>query len=297
MNEKEQLIEVLDKAIKKYDAIMDSYNKRKYEIYEESNAGLPPTIDSMGRLHAPCDGYLFNTNDGRDEIYNKGEFLPEPESLEDMYFGKPETRQKIKTKRIFILETQKQDFKDLAEKASDQLTVSFSSSSWYDQKLDDKCTYVYIGGNASNLFYNDFIQMQDELMADLKKKVKDALSPLEDQKEATIQGVIVGIRLVEDNYAPSYGQPVFKQECLIKLEQGNILSGTLSKKMQEVIPEDQESVDFLIGKKIEMVAEIRSQKSDNTKGYYKSPKKIVIKDENDLVLGKKKEVKRKIKMS
>lgn len=295
--EKKQLEKILEEAINKYNDIIENYNKRKYNAYTDYNDGLSPNIDICGRLHAPCDGYVFSNNGGIEEVYNKGEFLPEPESLEDFFFGQKDQRINKKSKKILILESQKKNFKDLAEKAGEQFTVSFSSSSWYVQKFDDSCTYVYIGGNAATLFYNDFIEQQNKMLNNIKNSVDESMPVMEDQREADIKGIIVGIRLVEDNYASTYNNIVFKKECLIKLDQGNVISGTLSKKMLEAIPENEESVDFLVGKKIEMKAEIRVQQSNNKKGYYKSPKQIVIKDENDQILGKKKEVKRKLKIS
>lgn len=53
--------------------------------YSEANNGMAPTVDSLGRYHAPCDGYVISdtwasqcTGDYYGRAFGRGEYLPIP---------------------------------------------------------------------------------------------------------------------------------------------------------------------------------------------------------------------------
>ena len=70
--------------------VHDRYDARIAKAIVDNNQ-LEPTVDSNGRLHAPCDNYFWIN----EQIYMGGNYLPEDEE----YFGRGETiKIKIATK-------------------------------------------------------------------------------------------------------------------------------------------------------------------------------------------------------
>lgn len=285
----EEIKEIALSAVKKYENVIERYQERKWQAYAECNQNLRPNIDKLGRLHAPADGYEYN--DG--SVYNKGEYLPDPEDEMREFFGSQINRTG-KVNRLLILEDQKQIFDNLNGKDIDNLKVEFSKNGWYNQDMDARCTYAYLSGPASTFLFNEVVNGQNDYLKNKKEEFKDSLSPIVADDEAKIKGEIVKIRIVEDSYASTHYNTVFKKECGIKLESGNIIFGTLSKKIADVVPVGEEFEKHLVGKKVEMSAKLIPKSSDPTTGYYKSPKQIKVFDEEGNEIKIKKE--RKLKL-
>lgn len=284
--EKDTLSNVVVDLVSKYKNIFDNHKARMIAGYSDQNNNLSPNIDKYGRLHAPIDGYSYSTN-GSEQLYNKGEFLPEIEDpLIDDFMSSSKTKADIKTKRILILESQKALFEELNIVAVDYLKVSFGNNSWYDKKMDAQCLYAYMSGKIANMFYNEIIETQNEKIKQLKEdRVKNA-EVLQEGEGISIKGQIVSANVVEDQFASNNYQIVFKQIIDIKLDNGCVITGSLTKKMKEVIPEEAENIDFMVGKKIEMIANIKTSPNKSFIGYYKNPKQIQIYDENNVLLSK-----------
>lgn len=279
-------------AVERYEGIIEKYQERKWQAYAECNQNIRPNIDNLGRLHAPTDGYEYS--DG--SVYNKGEYLPDPEDEMKEFFGSQINRTG-KVSRLLILEDQKEIFDRLNGKDIDNLKVEFSKSSWYNQDMDARCTYAYLSGPASTFLFNEVVNGQNEYLKNKKEEFKDSLVAIENNEAALIKGEIVKIRIVEDTFASTHYNTVFKKECGIKLETGNIIFGTLSKKISDIVPPGEEFEKHLVGKKIEMIAKLSPKNSDPTTGYYKSPKQIKLFDEKGVEIKIKKERKLKNNIS
>lgn len=74
----ESLFKELDVYLLESEKRAQSRVKRFNEELASANDGRQPTIDSLGRMHAPCDNYFF---DGR--LFLAGEFLHVPEDIRD----------------------------------------------------------------------------------------------------------------------------------------------------------------------------------------------------------------------
>lgn len=284
--EKDVLSNVVVDLVSKYKNIFDNYKARMIAGYSDQNNNLSPNIDKYGRLHAPTDGYAYSIN-GSEQLYNKGEFLPEIEDpLMDDFMNSSKTKPDIKTKRILILESQKALFEELNIVAVDYLKVSFGNNSWYDKNMDAQCLYAYMSGTIANMFYNEIIETQNEKIKQLKEDRAKNAEVLQEGEGISIKGQIVSANVVEDQFLSNSYNIVFKEIIDIKLDNGCVITGSLTKKMKEVIPEEAESIDFMIGKKIEMIANIKTSSKQSFRGYYKSPKQIQIYDENNVLLSK-----------
>lgn len=285
----EEIKSIALNAVERYEDIITKYQERKWQAYAECNQNIRPNVDKLGRLHAPNDGYEYS--DG--SVYNKGEYLPDPEDEMREFFG-TQINKTGKVNRLLILEDQKDIFERLNGKDIDNLKVEFSKNSWYNQNMDARCTYAYLSGPASTFLFNEVVNGQDEYLKNKKEEFKESLSIMEPNDEALIKGEIVKIRIVEDTYASTHYNTVFKKECGIKIESGNIIFGTLSKKIADIVPLGEEFEKHLVGKKIEMTAKLIPKNSDPTTGYYKSPKQIKIFDEKGVEIKIKKERKLQI---
>jgi hypothetical protein len=80
----DELKKELDRRIERRYRLQQERLDRVMERSEELNQGLEPTVDDMGRLHAPRDGYIFLDINGREEAYAGGEFLPMVEETTGM---------------------------------------------------------------------------------------------------------------------------------------------------------------------------------------------------------------------
>lgn len=73
------LVDALDSHAPKREAALRAREKRLEKMGSDLNDGLMPTLDSQGRLHAPCDGYAWTWEvEGHIncEPFLAGEFLP-----------------------------------------------------------------------------------------------------------------------------------------------------------------------------------------------------------------------------
>lgn len=73
------LVAALDSHAPKREAALRAREKRLEKMGSDLNDGLMPTLDSQGRLHAPCDGYAWTWEvEGHinREPFLAGEFLP-----------------------------------------------------------------------------------------------------------------------------------------------------------------------------------------------------------------------------
>ena len=289
METDEIIKKALEKSIERYKDMLLKYEERKYDAYAEANDFLPPTIDKFGRLHAPADGYSFG-----DKVFNKGEFLPEPETELDHFFG-TQKGVGVKMSKILIPETSKELFEELSNENenNDYFSAKFSSRSWYNDNLGQNATYVYISGMAAGFFNKEIEGEILRLKNEMKKDHEDSMSTLVDSDNFSIEGEIVKIRTIEDTFRSTNYQTFFKNELGIKLKNGNnIIYGTLPKKLDDATPDKESLEGFLVGKKVKMEAKLVVNRNDPKKGYYKSPKKIQLFN-NDEEISLKKKVSKK----
>lgn len=280
---KKSLIKAVDNAIEKYKNIESKYQERLCACYSEQNNNLSPNIDMFGRLHSPVDAYVFD-----DKIYNKGEYLPDQRDQLEAMFGLIPNNYKEKYQKVLILEDQKDIFKKaLGMVDDDKLRISFSEKSWLNKDVEANVTYVYFKGQIATFLANQIKEEQQNIMKEMENKRRETLSEVKSGEEQEIKGEILDIMIVEDEYASNSYQTVFKKLCLIKLEEGNQISGTLSKKIIDLVP-DEEDLDWLKGKKVNFVGNIIKSKKDPLKGYFKGPKKIQLFNENGVEIKKAK---------
>ena len=127
-------------------------NKALEEAALKANNGLAPTMDSLGRLHAPVNGYVWE-----DDIYQGGEYL----AIEG---GKVGMNSKTRIR--------------VSERLSDALKASSfsvkSGSTWVDNKTGIAVCYAYFTDltekEAMTIGYltNTFIDLTDSEAQELK---------------------------------------------------------------------------------------------------------------------------------
>lgn len=287
---KDVLIETINKGMKKYEERIEQYRERLLNAYAENNQMESPNVDKYGRLHAPSDGYSYDEN-----IYAKGEYLPEIDVDDENLFSNVQRNKNLKASRIKILKEQKELFNDFQMKSMDKVFVSFSENSWFDSNLNEEVTYVYLKGPLSGEISLEIEKLQNEYLNDIKEDHRKTLNSVLKEDGCEVSGVIVSAQTVEDEYNSTYYKIAFKNICSIKTEKGNILTGTLSKKLIDLIPEGEDGFDFLIGKKVSFIANISPYQNDELKGLFKSPKQIKVFNEDGQNLLEK--PKRKLKPS
>lgn len=238
-------------------AAADARMKRLCEAYAEENKGMTPILDSMGRLHAPCDGYelpnAYRTEYAREYdgvLFGKGEFLPIPLSNEEQFFGRKDfdptkfmISKRVKAPVDSIRELNDQNFPLLVE----------SGKSWEQNGLE--VAYAYLKGPWKDLVEAAAAHLESELQ---NKVVAEPEVYMEEGRH-TVTGKIAVIKPVND---PLYG-PSWKM--MVVTEQGHKLWGTRPSALTQ---EDQ-------GHIITFTAAF--SKGKNGMSYFKRPTKVMVK--------------------
>lgn len=81
----------MNNIIEVFAKIKNEYASRQAKLmaaFKEENSDIPPVVDSMGRLHAPVNGYMvpegWECDYGR--VYAAGQFIPIPKDPDSDYF-------------------------------------------------------------------------------------------------------------------------------------------------------------------------------------------------------------------
>lgn len=230
--------------------------KRIEEAYAESNGGIVPNVDRLGRFHAPCDGY-FITGCGEfrgnydDVLFGKGEFLPVPLDFEDEYFGvlstspnnyKAERRVKSTVSKI-------DEANEYCTQNEIQVQVK-AGKSWEQDGI--QLAYAYI--KARN------VGLAEAMKADLEyvpEVVEEAEVYFDEDCRMTVTGEIKFIKCYEGNYGPQW-------KMLVQTPEGHKLFGSAP---SNVADED-------IGKNVTFTAAM--QRGLNGLTYYKRPTKVIV---------------------
>lgn len=172
--------------------------------YSDANNGMPPTRDSKGRLHSPCDGYCPAWAETSD-LYRKGEYLPEPE----VEFGEQDYKPGFKypSYRVTLLAS---DAHLLANSEQYFCEIEMGRKSWIDGDFEF-CNVFIRGGNFAKQL-SDAIAQKYTLP---ESKKGDA--PV---GKSVVTGQIVKIKPVETMYGRQY-------KMMVKLDNGATVWGTL----------------------------------------------------------------------
>lgn len=203
------------------------YKARQARIeaaYSEANNGVPPTEDSKGRFHAPCDGYTISDRwadlcigDYYGKLFARGEYLPVPCTDEDHYDNR---QNKMDNMVQFSLKV-KAIVSDVAELKSMRVhgVLIETGKSWVEEC--GPVAYAYISGIPT---------LVRACVADLEsayaaKRVKGHEVYLEGKHK--VIGTLVATKV---QYDPLYG-PQYKM--LVTTAEGFKLWGTLPRSLSD----------------------------------------------------------------
>lgn len=269
---KEQIIKNLVKAnedyIKYITKVHISIQKRFSDALLENN-DLPPTIDSLGRFHAPCDGYM-DYDSGFE--YLKGQFIPMPE----VFFNGDET---IYHEYRGYKDGRQQHYSESLKCSGDMLDF-INSDEFKELQLCDvrkSRTWIYNGvencyvefGTFSKKLSNDIRRVMLEwsnhntrIEDENKQKVLEERAKLKGiapESKQTIRGVVLSSKITEGYYG-------FEHKMMVELENKSTVYGSVPKAI----------CDVEAGDEIEFSANFEHSKSDKTHSFYKRPTKAKI---------------------
>ena len=239
------------------------YSARRARIIAASanqNEGVEPTIDSYGRLHAPCDGY-----DWQDDIYGAGEFLKIPELSQDeceyydiLYMPKDgfaerySYKAKIKT-TVSVVEQIKAELSKLPV----AINVS-AGASW-----GEGVCYMYV--DAKSKRFIKAIESAASAIAPVEAKSNAVLSAGRQNIVATLKATF----MKEDRYNPHLSDLV----GIFERDDGATLFCNIGDSFKKLV---ESSIDELKGKRISFCAELIVNAKDQSKASCKRPTKVAI---------------------
>lgn len=225
----------------KYQALQD----RIMSAFESANQGKPVTIDCNGRFHAPCDGYLSAYCD---QVYAAGQFIPMPNTDETMQRGSTLYNAKI------MIAADDQDA--IREYARENFDVGFGKA--WNQAGSSVC-YAYIKGFSKTIM--TAINSAEQAVKALRKE--ETIKYNQETKETLKDGRynVTGkvIRIFASAYDNGY-QITYTQKMVVELEDGQIVTGTIPKKM-----------DAVVGEIVTFKATFEANKEDPTSGKFSRP--------------------------
>jgi len=253
----------LSAAIKEYVAQANAnYIAVRARIMEKAataNNDLRPTVDSYGRLHAPCEGYSWEG-----EVYGGGSYLPLPadfyEMLE-MITGKQyggAVSFKGKTTRI---KTTVGEAAEIAEACAAYAKVG-TGKVWDD----GVSCYCYIETSRDGL--DSLLKTYAEEAAEAEKADIEARRAAErllkgdaPEGRTAVKGKILAIK-EHERASYSYYDSGFDWKMLVEMENKSTVWGTVPS-----------SLDADVGDVVEFTATFEVAQNDKTHAYFKRPSK------------------------
>ena len=241
----QNLIDICETAkaieLAKYQALQD----RIMAAFESANQGKPVTIDCNGRFHAPCDGYQSAYCD---QVYAAGQFIPMPYSDEIMQRGST-----LYSAKIMIAAD---DQEVIREYARENFEVSFGRA-W--QQAGSNVCYAYIKDFSKTIM--NAINSAEQAVKALRKE--ETIKYNQENKEALKEGryIVTGkvIKIFTSVYDNGY-QITYTQKMIVELEGGQMVTGTIPKKLEAA---EGEIVTFK--------ATFETDKEDQTRGKFSRP--------------------------
>lgn len=208
-------------VVEQMKANYQAYIARIEAAYSEANNGQEPTRDSLGRFHAPCDGYMLPDGwamecegDYCGRLFGRGEYLPVPvtnaEHEENRYYAnmaRPlyDYRQKVKA-----LVSDIADFKALGLHGIEVNT----GKAWTDDN-GNATAYAYLEGKRS--LVDAAVNNLGELYSATKVKGPEVYV----EGRVSVIGIIVAVKPHHD---PMYGNSL---KMLVSTAEGARLWGTM----------------------------------------------------------------------
>ncbi len=247
------LVTLLDKH---NNACHSRFQKEQQRIAESmaiGNDDVPPTIDDLGRLHAPVDGYFVD-----DIFYTKGQFIPMPHiESDDCFFTMPSL--KSYSTRFQLSGEALKEVQALDQKALTGVSLSFGAT--FDRRGVNHA-YVYIK-SATLGFFNLTTEWLKKF--ELEKKNARTEKPKGNAPTGAKQAVtakVIGL----PSYESAYGYNQYEFKLMAELDNGATIFGTLPKALY----------DAEIGDTVSFTANFELAEDDTTHAFFKRPSKATL---------------------
>lgn len=218
----------------------------------KQNDDILPNKDSLGRLHAPYEGYEV---DG--VHYNKGQFIPVEQMYgDDSIYSGTSRRFEFEAKRLIngdILEALNKVDKDKIK------GVDYSFGKQFERSGSNHA-YIYIKAISLGSL-NVFTSYIEEVMTKIRE-VQKSNKGIAPEGRVEIEGTVINLPIKNNPYA--YNSHICK--VTIELKNGSTVYGTL--------PNSISSTN--IGDKVRLVATCEQAKDDKTHAFFSRPVKAVI---------------------
>ena len=241
----QNLIDICETAkaieLAKYQALQD----RIMAAFETANQGKPVTIDCNGRFHAPCDGYQSAYCD---QVYAGGQYIPMPNTEETMQRGST-----LYSAKILIIAD---DQDAIREYARDNFDVGFGKA--WNQAGSNVC-YAYIKDYSKTIM--NAINSAEQAVKALRKE--ETIKYNQETKETLKDGRYSVTGKVIRTFASAFDngyQITYTQKMIVELDGGQIVTGTIPKKL-----------DAVVGEIVSFKATFEASKEDPTTGKFTRP--------------------------
>ena len=268
----QELTQVICNYLTKADANAIAVRERVEKAAATANNGKEPTVDCYGRLHAPCDGYMWE-----DDIYAGGAYLPFPAWYWEELFertgiaGGPAQFDVTNKTRLKLLKSEADDIVPLTGKYA----IFKCGKSWNSK--DGEMCYLYIETKRKGLLklIQDFKDQRDKEIAEKLAAEKEAAKLLKgDAPEGRIvvTGRVLAAKLVtRDSF--SYYDNGCDWKMLVELENKSTVWGT--------IPSAINYGTDTVGREVQFTATFTPAQDDHTHAFFKRPAKATILNETD----------------
>ena len=241
----QNLIDICETAkaieLTKYQALQD----RIMSAFESANNGKPVAVDCNGRFHAPCDGYVSAYCD---QVYAGGQYIPMPSTDETMQRGST-----LYNAKITIIAD---DQDAIREYAKDNFDIGYGKA--WSQAGSNVC-YAYIKGYSKTVM--TAINSAEQSVKALRKE--ETINYNAATKQSVKDGRYAVAGKVVKTFVSAFDngyQITYTQKMVVELEGGQIVTGTIPKKLDAA---EDEIVSFK--------ATFEANKEDPTTGKFSRP--------------------------
>lgn len=262
----QELTQVICNYLTKADANAIAVRERVEKAAATANNGKEPTVDCYGRLHAPCDGYMWE-----DEVYAGGSYLPFPawyweELFEQTGIARSGGSFNVTSKtRIKLLKSEADDITKLSG-----AYASFTCGKSWNSKDGEVC-YMYIETNRKGLLtiIHDFKEQRDKELAEKLAAEKEAAKLLKGdapEGRVVVKGKVLHAKLVE-RQSFGYYDNGYDWKMLVELENKSTVWGT--------IPSAINYGEDTVGREVQFTATFTPAEDDHTHAFFKRPAKAI----------------------
>ena len=192
--------------------------------YEERNGGEYPTVDSLGNLHAPCDGYA----DENDNLYGKGQFVPQPERSEDHFYLGTAVPEPKHTSRVCVQGDLVTSFKEAVSSVEWDNDLHLSLGSTWE--LNGKPTaYLYVKSYFKRIVSAALVEINEHILPE-KEKAK-AMEIAQRGDAVTGRLKIKAKVIATPMYESRYARDSYEHKLLVELPNKSVAFGTLPKSL------------------------------------------------------------------